>query len=116
MKPVDMPPRSSPGLFFGVAGASFLAEIAACLALTEYGSGFLVAAGLHVASLALIGLWVLHAYRRYRDRFGLFLLPLTAAGGPFGAGIALLAAIIYARNASDAISPAEWIGDLFARH
>jgi len=116
MKTPDMPSQSSPALFFGVALASLMAEIGALLVLENLPTGTLLAVALHLATLTLIILWMLQAHIGQQDRFGLFLLPLTAAGGPFGAGIALLAAIVYSRNAAEAISPADWISGLFARH
>jgi polysaccharide biosynthesis protein PelE len=116
MKTPDALPHSPPALFYMVAVASLLAEISAVLSLGNDPYGIFIAAGLHVGAMVLICLWASQAWRRNYDRFGLFLLPLTAAGGPFGAGIALLAAMVYTRCVSDATSPVEWIADLFSRH
>src|ERR1700676_925784 len=107
--------RPQPALFYCVALAALLAEIAGVLSLGGE-TGMRQAIGLHLCSIALVGFWTLHT-RRHGDngRIGVFVLPLTVAAGPFGVGMCLLAAITHALLAHRSESPAEWIESLFER-
>ncbi|MGE3624058.1 MAG: hypothetical protein AB7H77_09355 [Bdellovibrionales bacterium] len=110
-----MSPPASPGYFHGVAFASLIANCAAILTLNhEY--GILLALALYLGSIGLTALSALHSYRRHGERFSLYLLPLLIATGPFGAGIGLIAALIYTRQSPNATSPSEWIDNMFDHH
>jgi hypothetical protein len=99
---------------YGVGAAAVIAESAAVLSL-DMPNGLIIAAGLHVSTLALAGLTAWRAHRRHGERFSLFLVPLIAATGPFGAGIGLIAALVHLRCEPNAVTPAEWIDGLFER-
>jgi hypothetical protein len=115
MKPHTSTIPPSPALFYFTAFTALLADTAAALSLGEP-FGLLQGIGLHLCAIALVGGWAYFARRHYeRDRFSAFLLPLTMVAGPFGAGICLLAALVYAHCSPDAVSPSEWIESLFER-
>jgi hypothetical protein len=110
-----MSSHKATALYYGVATAALVADSTAALTLGTPPNGLIFAAALYLGSLWLAALTALVSQRRDGEQFSLFLVPLVAATGPFGAAIGLLAAIMHARSESEAISPSEWIDSLFER-
>jgi len=104
-----------PPLFFCLVAAIILfAESIAIVMFGKMPSGFLMVLPFHLAIVTALGLWVYYVYRRKESRLAMLLLIMTAATGPFGAGIGLLTAIGYVFSARSAIPPSEWIANFFS--
>jgi hypothetical protein len=107
--------KSTPALFYFVAVAALIAEVAA-LVLVGLDAGIWLALSLHALAIALVLAWSSFSRKQnYNERFGSFLLPMTITAGPFGVIICLIASLTYALCAARAPTPSEWIESLFER-
>jgi polysaccharide biosynthesis protein PelE len=100
------------GRIFGLAALGMGME---CIPILFLMAGeFGIALILHLLIVALIGSWICYICAKDPHLPFLFLFMLLAAG-PFGAGIFLLAVIVYKCCPKTAVSPDEWIRGFFSQ-
>lgn len=97
--------------FFCLAFMVLLAELMAVSAL-YLAHNLPLTLAIHAGIIWLLLLFSYYTRRRGGSRLTLFLLAISAAAGPFGAAICLLAAIVYRFSPRAGLSPAQWINNL----
>jgi|GEM_PF-5195848 len=96
-------------MFLLIAAIAFSFEFLAFSA-TAKTHGMIIALIIHSFVTGALFSWVVYRTARNKNhRFATLLLVMTAATGPFGAGICLLTAVVSSYCALKAMHPSDWI-------